>query len=222
MKNGFLYPYVSYSFSSGIGSREVSDCITKYKGIVYVDDDDSSTTNEYVGEISFKIINLRQAEEQGFSMYELFDTDEYTFRHSQSFYDLFKNTFKKPVLNKFPELEYSCTNICILETIGIIPKYRGKVIGARVFKDLVWRFGHCELFILQPFPLQLEPSNPGGTLSLKLELDKFEKNPKKATDTLSKYYQSWGFEKIKGIKELLFYCTLYRNEAFDNLDLDNF
>lgn len=218
MKDNFLYLHVVYSFSSGIGSRESSDCITEYKGVVYADVDDNGITNEYAGEIDFKIINLRQAEDQGFSIYELFDTYEYTFRHGQSFYDLFKNAFKKSVLNQFPELEFGCNNLCIIETIGIIPKYRGKGIGAGVFKDLVWHFDHCELFILQPYPLQFEPDSGGRTLSHKLDLDKFEKNQKKAIDSLSRYYQSWGFKKIKGIKELLFYCTLCRNEAFDNID----
>lgn len=218
MKDNFLSLHVVYSFSSGIGSHEVSDCITEYKGVVYADDVDNGITNEYAGEIDFKIINLRQAVDQEFSIYELFDTYEYTFRHGQSFYDLFKNAFKKPVLNQFPELEFGCNNLGIIETIGIIPKYRGKGIGAGVFRDLVWRFDHCELFILQPYPLQFEPARGGRTLSLKLDLDKFEKDQKKAIDSLSRYYQSWGFKKIKGIKELLFYCTLYPNEAFDNID----
>lgn len=214
--------HIAYSFSSGIGSREASDCITAYKGVVYADDYDNGINNEYAGEIDFKIINLGQAEAEGFDMYELFDTYEYTFRHGRSFYDLFKNSFKKPVINTFPDLEYDCSKLCIIETIGIIPKFRGKGIGAKAFKDLVWRFDHCELFILQAYPLQFEHPDNKRSLSQKLDLEIFEKNEKKAVASLNKYYQSWGFKKIKGIKDLLFYCSLYRNESFDNIDMDDY
>lgn len=222
MEENKLYIQIEYSFSSVIGSREASDCITEYIAILYVGDYADNSLNEYAGEINFKIINLSQAEAEGFDIYELFDTYEYTFRHGQNFYDFSKGTFKKPILNEFPDLEFDYNKLCIIETIGIIPKFRGKSIGARVFKDLVWHFDDCELFILQPYPLQFELPDNNRALSKKLVLDKFEKNEKKATASLSKYYQSWGFKKIKGIKDLLFYCSLYQNESFDNIDMDDF
>ena len=94
--------------------------------------------------------------------------------------------------------------------MGVIPKFRGVKLGAKMFKDMVWNFGRrCGLFVIQPFPLQFEhPENDTQLLS-KLELDKFEKNEKNAKSSLSKYYQSWGFEKIKGIKDFLFFCPLH-------------
>lgn len=216
-----LFLNIIYSSSSCLGRREAGDCITEYKGVVFADDNVNGINNEFAGEIHFKIINLNQAEAEGFDMYELFDTYEYTFRHSQDFYDFDKNSFRKPVINTFPDLEYGCSNVCLIETIGIMLKFRGKGIGAKVFKDLVWRFDHCELFILQPYPLQFEhPDN--RSLSQKLNLKLFAKDKKKAVASLSNYYQSWGFKKIKGIKELLFYCSLYSNEPFDNIDMENY
>ena len=213
---------IEYSFSSTIGSREASDCIMEYTAILYAGDYADNSLNEYAGEIDFKIINLGQAEAEGFDIYELFDTYEYTFRHGQNFYNFSKETLKKPILNEFPDLEFECNKLCIIETIGIIPKFRGKSIGPRAFKDLVWRFDYCALFILQPYPLQFELPDNNRALSKKLDLDKFDKNKKKATKSLIKYYHSWGFKKIKGIKDLLFYCSLYQNESFDNIDMDDF
>lgn len=222
MEDNFLSISIEYSFSSGIGSREASDCITEYTATLYAGDYGDNSLNEYAGEIDFKIINISQAEAEGFDIYELFDTYEYTFRHGQNFYDFSKGTFKKPILNEFPDLEFGCNKLCIIETIGVIPKFRRKGIGAKAFKDLIWRFDYCELFMLQPYPLQFELPDNNRALSGKLVLDKFEKNEKKATALLSNYYQSWGFKKIKGIKDLLFYCSLYRNEAFDNINMDDY
>lgn len=222
MEEVFWSINIEYRFTSCVGNRYVNDCITEYKGVLYADNYDKDIKNEYAGELDFKIINLRQAEIEEFDIYELFDTYEYTFRHGQSFYDLFKNSFKKPVLNKFPDLEFECSKLCIIETIGIIPKFRGKGIGAKAFKDLVWRFDDCELFILQPYPLQFELPGINRALSPNLALEKFEQDKRKATASLSKYYQSWGFQKIRGINDLLFYCSLYRNETFDNISMDDF
>lgn len=222
MEDNFISINIEYRFTSSVGMRYVDDCITEYSAVLYADDYDKDIRKEYAGELDFKVINLCQVEAKGFDIYELFDTDEYTFRHGQSFYNLFKNTFKKPVLNKFPDLEFECHKLCIIQTIGIIPNFRGKGIGAKVFKDLVWHFDDCALFILQPYPLQFELPGLNRALSPKLALDKFEKDKKKATASLSKYYQSWGFQKIRGIKDLLFYCPLYRNEAFDNIDKNDF
>ena len=192
----FLSFNIEYRFSSFIGEREVADCIKEYVATLYSGEYADNTMNEYVGEIDFKIICLSQAESEGLDIYELFDTYEYTFRHGQQFYDLNHSSFKKSILKEFPDLEFGCSKICIIEIIGIIPKFRGKNIGNRAFKDLVWNFGQeCELFILQPYPLQFElPENNAHLLS-KLVLDQFEKNKTKATASLTKYYKSWVLRK---------------------------
>ncbi len=222
MEDDFLTLNIEYKFSSSIHSHEPSDCITDYKAVLYEGEYADNSFNEYAGEMNFKIISLGQAEVEGFNVYEMFDTYEYTFRHSQDFFDFEQGTFKKPVLKEFPDLEFGCNSICIIETIGILPKFRGRGIGPRVFKNIVWNFDNCKLFILQPYPLQFEHSESEKALLPKLDLGKFQKNKKIATKSLSNYYQSWGFKTIKGIKDLLFYCSIYRNEVFDNIDMDDY
>lgn len=223
MEDDFLSFNIEYRFSSFIGEREVTDCIKEYVATLYSGEYADNTMNEYAGEIDFKIICLDQAEAEGLDIYKLFDTYEYTFRHGQKFYDINKGLFKKSILKEFPDLEFGSSKICIIETIGIIPEFRGKNIGAKVFKDLIWNFGEdCALFILQPYPLQFEISENNTHLLPKLKLEQFEKDKKKATASLSKYYQSWGFRKVTGIKDLLFYCSLYKNDAFDSIDMDDY
>jgi len=218
----FMSINIEYKFSSYIGNREASDCITEYTAVLYAGDYDDNSLNEYVGEICFKIINLSLAKDEGFDIYEMFDTYEYTFRHGQNFYNFKTGTFKKPILKEFPEIEIEFNRICIIESIGIVPKFRGKNMGAKAFKDLAWHFNHCILFILQPFPLQFGNPQSNVEFLTKLDMSKFEKNEKKATTALSNYYQTWGFKKIKGVKDLMFYCPLYRNESFDNIDMEDF
>jgi len=140
MEDDFLSISIEYKFSSHIGSRKASDCIKEYNAILYEGGFADNTHNKYVGEIDFKIIYLNQSEVEGIDIYEIFDTYEYTFRHRQNFYDFKKDTFKKPILNEFPDLEFEYGRICIIETIGILPKFRRKGIGAKAFKDLIWNF----------------------------------------------------------------------------------
>lgn len=221
MLDDFLSINVEYNFSSGVEDYDEYGCIVNYNGTLYVGEYEDNDINEYCGEICFKIIYLSQAETKGLSIYDMFDTYEYTFRHAQSFYDFKKGTFRRPLLKEFPDLEFECNKICIIETIGIIPKFRGKKIGAKVFKNMVWHFGQdCQLFMLQPFPLQFEHPGNHKQLLPKLCLESLEKDKKKAIEKLSNVYQSWGFKKVKGINDLLFYCSLYQNAVFNSIDMD--
>ncbi|NML22052.1 GNAT family N-acetyltransferase [Pseudoflavitalea sp. G-6-1-2] len=223
MEDDFLSLNLEYKFSSFLGSRGVDDCIKEFKAVLYSGPFAENSENEYVGEMIFKILCLDQAKDEGMDLYELFDNDEYTFRHAQSYYNFSKRNFATPLLKAYPELEWDGGKICIIETIAIIPKYRGKGIGSKAFKDLVWNFGdNCSLFMLQPYPLQFELEENRREFKQKLDLENFEKNEKKATASLTKYYHSWGFEKIKGLSDLLFYCSLYKNDTFDSIDMDDY
>lgn len=223
MEKDFLSMNIEYTFRSFIGSREAANCIKEYRAVLYEGEFVDNTLNEYAGEVDFKLIYLDVAQQEGFDIEELFDTYEYTYRHGQSFYDFNKGTFKKPLLKTFPDLEFSSENICIIETIGVIPKFRGKGLGAKAFKDIIWNFSRgCDLFIIQPFPLQFEHPENGSQLFPRLALDDLAKDERKATLSLSEYYQSWGFQKITGIKDLLFYCPLYQNDKFEAIDMDDY
>lgn len=81
---------------------------------------------------------MQQAIDEDVNIYELFDHYEYTHRHAENFYDYDYLTFNPKVLKEFEELEYRCNRICIIETVGIVPEYRGQQLGK---KYLIISFG---------------------------------------------------------------------------------
>ena len=112
--------------------------------------------------------------------------------------------------------------ICIIETMSILPGLRGKKIGAKMFKDLVWNLGsEYSLYIIQPYPLQFEQYENNSKLLSILELERFEKAQEKAIKSLSDYYMTWGFKKLKPINDLLFYSPIHLNPVFDSIHMDD-
>lgn len=207
---------MSYIFHSCIASRMESDCIQEVKVKIYSLDEENNH-REWVGEVEFKIIHIDRAEVNGFNIYDVFDEYEYTFRHSQEFYDFEKNQFKDNLLEVFPDLDYT-KKICIIEKIIVKPKFRGNKLGAKIFKDIVFNFDYCELFIVQPYPLQFDNSLENDFRE-QYNLHQLEQNERKAIHKLQKYYQTWGLRKIKGIKDLMFFSTIYRNDIFDSIEM---
>jgi len=209
---------IEYTFSSYLGDVDEGRYIKEVKAIVYNGECADNKENELIGEMDFKLLNLEQAKEDGFWIYQIFDYYEYTFRHGQSFYNFQKNDFRKELYSHYNDNLFN-ENICIIERMGLLPEYRGLGLGPRLFKDLVYHFkNHSALFMLQPYPLQFELVEKKG---IELGLETFEKNKAKAFKKLRAYYESWGLEKIKGIKDLLFYNAEVINEKFDNISLED-
>ena len=94
-------------------------------------------------------------------------------------------------------------------------------MGSKLIKDAIFHFGAGKvLFIVQAYPLQFEADNDPDNWTSLMEIQQLEKNKKKAFKKLSKYYQSCGFEKIKGIKDLLFYNPVFTNKYLDAINFD--
>lgn len=209
----------NYRFQSGLGPYEhgrfVRDVVLEI-----IATDDSGDEIEKIGKINFLVIYVDQAYDSKLSFYDILDAhSEYLARHIFKIIDSkTRNFFDK--IQEFYHFDIYGSNLCLIEKITVLPKYRGYKIGAKAIKDLVFHYASgCGLFALQAFPLQLEPSDFGDKYK-NLELDKFEKSDKKAIKKLKAYYNNVGFHEIKGIKDLMFYNPALKNEAFDNLDLE--
>jgi hypothetical protein len=209
-----------YQFDSGTGPLEGERYVRDIKMEIFSQDEDGFPIN-LIGKVEFKIIYVAEAIDSGYNLYEIFDSDEYTFRHSQTFFD-FKTGAVKEAIQKYYNYDIVQSNICILEKIEILPGYRGCKIGAKATKDIIFHFGSgIGLFVIQAFPLQFE--------SKKKELDEWQKQQELSSfpsqeniafKKLSDYYKSFGFDKIPGYKDLLFYNPAIRNARFDAIDLE--
>jgi len=210
---------LNYSFRSGFGSMETYRYVREI--IVDIINTDDSNNALKVGFAKFKMLYLDEAESDGYNLMEVLDTYEYTFRHAEDFFDFDLMDFKHSIYNHYNN-EILSKNICMLERLEILPKYRGCHLGAKLIKDAIFHFGAGKvLFIVQAYPLQFEAKDdhPDNWTEL-MEIQRLEKNKKKAFKDLSDYYQSCGFEKIKGIKDLLFYNPIFTNKYFDAINLD--
>jgi len=206
-----------YAFSSGLGCYEHSRYVKEVvMGIMLTHYDDDKKT-EQIGQINFLIIYFDQAVASEYSLYDILDGhSEYLARFIFDIVDFRRGDYSNKVRNHFEDLMGG--NICLIEKVTVNPKYRGYMIGAKAIKDLVFNYSAgCALFVLQPYPLQFEFEPERYT---DLELDKFEVIKSKAFNRLSNYYKKIGFEKIKGIKELLFYNPALTNKKFDAIDLE--
>ena len=69
-------------------------------------------------------------------------------------------------------------------------------------------------------PAKIKARVKSGVDSVDEEFKEFEKNEKKAFSKLTSYFQKLGFEKIKGMNDLLFYCPFFVNKKLDEIDLN--
>lgn len=209
-----------YKFTSGTGELEGDRYVRDIKMKIFAENFETQE-NSLVGKVLFKIIYINSARNTGYDLYEIFDSHEYTYRHGSQIFDFDEQDIKEDIQKHF-KYDILGSNICILERIEIIPRFRGYNLAAKATKDIIFHFsGNCALFVIQAYPLQFEAeSSEQSKWQKQLELNLFPTNEKLAFKKLSEYYQSFGFEKIKGYDDLLFYNPLFANEKLNNINLE--
>ena len=103
-------------------------------------------------------------------------------------------TLKNYIINKFGD--YTNYNILVLEKFLIKGKYRNKGIGTLVLDCIKEHFRPiCGYFLLSSYPIQFcEKSKE--KLSKDYEINKLDKDEKKASKSLNKFYEKNNFKKI--------------------------
>lgn len=217
-----LFLSFKYSFCSGTGELEGERYIQNVFVEIYASDIDADDDEVLIGKSRLKLMLINQAIEDHFSLSQLFDTDPDLFFVGDQVFDLENEDICQIVQDKYPECCLN-SNICVLERLVLIPEYRGYGISQKVIKDAIFHFmTACGLFVIHPFPLQFEAEHCMGedTWEDKNWYKGFEQDEKKAFKQLTAFYQKLGFEKIKGLESLLFYCPFYKNKKLDKIDLN--
>lgn len=175
--------------------------ITFIKGDIKVYDDEAESF-VLVGKIQLYYCDMLSAYTNGCSLFEVTDSHSSTL---EEFFAILYNPITeemKPFVSELLDIEIDeCDkNLLIFNRIEILPDYRGHGITKQVVNHCIRLFSNnCNVIALQCFPLQLSEPNK-DEIDIKwhnsLQLDKLEKDKKKATKSLSNYYKSLGFISI--------------------------
>jgi GNAT superfamily N-acetyltransferase len=91
-------------------------------------------------------------------------------------------------------------NVLILNRLELLPEFRSHNLGLIVMRRLIERFGAGAFLVaIKPFPLQCErPRGNQDEWETKLQLADFDKDLRRSTAKLHKYYKALGFKAMKG------------------------
>jgi len=150
---------IKYSFSSFLNDGPIGDDPTDFVNEIDFEvylTDASEQLQEQVGKGKISQILFSLAMDSGFPLMDVMDA---THSINQMSGVLFEWDEDKDFWSKIddyfefePPLNY---DICFLETLEVIEKYRGKGLGEKIINNLIERFySSCGLWVLKAFPLQ--------------------------------------------------------------------
>ncbi len=213
---------VEYQFTSELSEIEGNRYITTYSGKLF-EKDDSDDSKELIGKISLKFILLELALNEGYHYYEIFDTEGDIYEIGQEIFDFDSEELKEDI-RMFYEEEIFSPDICIIQRIEIIEKYRGRGLGSKIIKDIYNRFASCcGLFVLKVFPLQFDSNFKkvkNTDWGRKLSLEQLGVDKEGAFYRLKAYYQKLGFNHIEGYEELMFINPYLINGKLDAVKIE--
>lgn len=214
-----------YEFESCIGEIEGYRYIPNINAYI-IKTDEFSNDEVVIGKGNIKLLLLEQAINNHYSIYEIFDSHEYTMRIGGMIFDFDNDELKEDLQKKlFGDELMLNPNICIYERMTILPDYRSLGIGAKFVKDIYNFFSSaCGLIVMQPFPLQLEAVGPGGRkddFERDMKFEGFGLDSKKAMKNLKDFYKKIGCISVRGYKDLMFLVPGMRNKKLDAIDMDS-
>lgn len=192
---------IKYSFSNSLRNyplgEDPSEFVNEINFEVFTTDDFGLEEQVAKGKMSHILFSL--AMDVGFPLFDVMDaTDSISEMASVLFeWDVDKDYWDKLdyYFENYPLENY---NVCFLETLEIIAKYRGKGLGAKIINDLIERFYHsCGLWVLKAYPLQFDSSSiseNGSEWNSKMDYAIMEVDLEKAQYQLFNYYTKMGFQ----------------------------
>jgi hypothetical protein len=199
-KEDYFYQF-DYSLLSNLSLRDeemryTQNVIAKIYAV-----NDNESERFVVGNATANIVLIDFNRE--FTLYDVLDSYS---QEMAPIADVFVDTkrpdiVKDSLLNKLNS--YYPARIIYLEHIDIQPDFRGIDLGKKLTIDLLMQFmGENDIAIMKPMPLQLSKS-----ISEKEKKEKgydiFTKDEKKAYKDLKKYYKTFGFVNVNGVKDYM-------------------
>lgn len=166
--------------------------------LILVDDDEVDV--EIGSFVAFRV-DLTSARNEGQDFFNVFDChSSVLLSYFEDLYDIKAADFKSKVYKLNPVTDWWNPNLLIIDRITIYKEHRGHGYALEAIQGLIKILGMgINVIALKPFPLQFEAKKLDGKEReefIKLGLDDFEKNEKKATNKLMKLYSEIGFKKV--------------------------
>jgi len=200
------YDYaIDFSMFSLFSDDNPNEYISTFMGKI-IEIEQESNTQFDIGKVCLKILLIGEALNNKVNVYDIFDTEEYTYRIGSRIYDFDKQDYKTNI-QEFYNQEIFPLDLCIIQRLEIIEQHRGKGIGKIVLENIKKRFASCcGLFVAQTYPIQFELSNPDflSNKENKMKLDSLDKDYEKSFYKLKAFYKDSGFHHIEGFDDLMF------------------
>lgn len=208
-----------YSFESELESHAYERYVKKHEmRMVVVDELDREV--EEVGRLSFLMVYMDEINQANLNCYHVLDDHSLWLRASVSRFLDFETGSTKEQLRKYNFFNMTMGNICFIENIQLIPKYRGHQIGAKAIRDLVFHYSHLStLFVFYPYPSQFEHPHLLDKPE-SLDLKSLDEDMEKSTFKLMAFFQNLGFEAFPETGDLMFINTAFRNSKMEAIDLE--
>ena len=217
--NDWFY-HINYRFTSYLSDIEYERYVTEIEGDIIANDLDEKQTH-VAGKIKVNILRWGLAMNENVRFAHVLDAlgghygvaeDDY-----YSFFDAKTDELSEAFVEKFGDLDGH--DICIIESVELLPAHRSKQVGRKVIKDIVDQFSSgCSLFIVTVFPFQFGDMNDDDW-DRKMQYGLLETDQEQANYQLLNFFKQIGFDKLHD-NDLMFYNPALVNERMDKIELD--
>ncbi len=194
-----------YSFSSFLNECSVGedpmDFVNEIDFEVYLTNE-SGHLIEQIGKGKISQILFSLAMDSGFPLEDVMDATHSIYQMSGVLFEWDEEKDFWDKIDAYFEFEPPMSyDICFLETLEVIEKYRGKGLGEKIINNLIERFySSCGLWVLKAFPLQhdnsIKSENEVAQINWnkKMAYQNMESDFEKSQYQLFNYYIKRGFK----------------------------
>ena len=196
---------IKYSFSSFLNECSVGedpmDFVNEIDFEVYLTNE-SGHLIEQIGKGKISQILFSLAMDSGFPLIDVMDATHSIYQMSGVLFEWDEEKDFWDKIDAYFEFEPPMSyDICFLETLEVIEKYRGKGLGEKIINNLIERFySSCGLWVLKAFPLQhgnsIKSENEVAQINWnkKMAYQNMESDFEKSQYQLFNYYIKRGFK----------------------------
>lgn len=151
------------------------------------------------GKFRLYYVDVCAALNAGASVFDVFDCESAIIDYFEPIFNYGTLDISEKLLKLF-KYDSSWGNVLILDRLEILPPFRARNVGLIVMRRLIERFGAgAAVVAIKPFPLQCERvSKDSDEWRDSLRLADFDKDIRRSTAKLRRYYAKLGFKAMKG------------------------